>query len=182
MWWSLGVQSVAIGNGGTVRLGKILVVGPGEAGKSTLIRALSATAMNLAVRGRTVGMDHAMLWRGEHGLSLVGVPGQERFQAVREVLAEGARAVIWVHRLGRPVDHGTTTLVHHLSRKGVPFLVVENDDGEVHGPNGWRAANGLAAPVAVLRGNPVTSISFVDSVSAVLWTLVGPDSKMSRGG
>ena len=61
-----------------MKAAKVLVVGAGEAGKSTLIRALAPNAMNLAVRGRTIAMDHAMLEYDDCRLSIVGVPGQQR--------------------------------------------------------------------------------------------------------
>ena len=57
---------------------KLIVVGPGEAGKSTLIARLVDGAVNLAVGGRTVAMDHGMLRRAGARLSLVGVPGTDR--------------------------------------------------------------------------------------------------------
>ncbi|MCP4902225.1 MAG: hypothetical protein GY906_35105 [bacterium] len=53
-----------------MRMGKALVVGAAEAGKSTLIKAISPTAMNLAVNGRTVAMDHATLERSSRRLSV----------------------------------------------------------------------------------------------------------------
>ena len=62
-----------------MRRGKVLVVGAAEAGKSTLIKSLSPGAINLEVNGRTVAMDHGMLRRAGSSLSLVGVPGQQRF-------------------------------------------------------------------------------------------------------
>ncbi len=136
-----------------VRRGKILVVGAGEAGKSTLIKALVPGAMNLEVDGRTVAMDHAVLTRGPDVLSLVGVPGQERFAPVRQVLATGAVCAIWVHRAGRPVDASTAELVSGIAGRGVPYVVfVNRDDGRID-EDGWRGPAGLAPPEAVFIGN-----------------------------
>ncbi len=130
---------------------KILVAGAGEAGKSTLIQALVPNAMNLSVRGRTIAMDHAMLRCNGYRLSIVGVPGQERFGAVREVLAEGARGVIWVHRSGFSTDTETSLLVRDLLTANVPYLVLVNHFGLVCHPHGWSCPDGLPSPEAIVE-------------------------------
>ena len=126
-----------------MQLGKVLVVGAGEAGKSTLIACLSPTAVNLEVEGRTVAMDHATLTRNGARLSLVGVPGQGRFEVVREALAVGARLALWVHRAGEPADVASARLVGNLAALGVPYLVIVNHHaGVVAGARDWRAPRG----------------------------------------
>jgi len=136
-----------------MRVGKVLVIGAGEAGKSTLIQALSDDAMNLEVGGRTVAMDHATLVDGDRRLSLVGVPGQKRFDVVRSVLAEGARGAVWVHRAGDPIDPQTTDLVLQLGGKTVPYIVyVNHSDGAE--PNGsWNCPEGCGQPRTIIEGN-----------------------------
>jgi signal recognition particle receptor subunit beta len=134
-----------------VRVAKVLVAGAGEAGKSTLIQALVPDAMNLAVRGRTIAMDHAMMQCNGCRLSIVGVPGQHRFGAVREILAEGARGIIWVHRSGYSTDTETTCLVRDLSNNDVPYLVLVNHVGLVCRPHGWACPEGLPAPTKIIE-------------------------------
>jgi hypothetical protein len=148
----------------------VLVVGAAEAGKSTLIRALSPTAVNLAVNGRTVAMDHASLIRGERVLSLVGVPGQPRFQAVREVLAAGARCAVWVHRAGTPRDPATVGLVASLSQRGVPYLVLVNRwAGEGGEADGWSPAPAQAPPHAVLSCDLSSPGGDLDRLVGLIW-------------
>ncbi len=118
-----------------MRIGKVLVVGAAEAGKSTLIKAISPTAMNLAVNGRTVAMDHATLERSGRRLSVVGVPGHRRFRVVREALAADAGAAIWVHRAGQPVDLETAGLATNLGE--VPYVVFINHHRDTHTADGW---------------------------------------------
>jgi small GTP-binding protein len=134
-----------------VRAAKVLVAGAGEAGKSTLIQALAPDAMNLAVRGRTIAMDHAMLQCDGYRLSIVGVPGQQRFGAVREVLAERAQGVIWVHRSGFSTDTETTCLVRDLCNENVPYLVLVNHVGLVCRPHGWSRPEGLSPPTTIVE-------------------------------
>jgi len=134
-----------------VRAAKVLVAGAGEAGKSTLIRALVPDAMNLAFRGRTIAMDHAMMEYDGCRLSIVGVPGQQRFGAVREILAEGAQGVIWVHRSGFSTDTETTDLVRDLSSENVPYLVLVNHVGLFCRPHGWSCPEGLPSPTTIVE-------------------------------
>lgn|GEM_PF-726163 len=135
-----------------MRLGKVLVVGAAEAGKSTLIRALCPEAVNLEVNGRTVAMDHATLSRDGQVLSLVGVPGQPRFEPVREALAVGTRCTVWVHRAGTPSDPLTTSLVARLVDRQVPYFVYVNQHRSSTA-TGWPAPAGLPPPEAVLEGD-----------------------------
>jgi len=134
-----------------VRAAKVLVVGAGEAGKSTLIRALAPDAMNLAFRGRTIAMDHAVMEYNGFRLSIVGVPGQQRFGAVREILAEGARGIVWVHRSGFSTDSETTCLVREVSGNDVPYLVLVNHFGLVCRPHGWTQPDNLPSPTAIIE-------------------------------
>jgi small GTP-binding protein len=155
-----------------VKRGKVLVVGAGEAGKSTLIKALVPGAMNLEVDGRTVAMDHAVLARGQDTVSLVGVPGQERFAPVRQVLATGAVCAIWVHRAGQPVDASTIELVSGIADRGVPYVVfVNRDDGRCD-EDGWRAPMGFAAPEAVVVGNILDPGTSLDDLQRIVWASV----------
>ena len=134
-----------------MKAAKILVAGAGEAGKSTLIQALVPDAMNLAVRGRTIAMDHATMQCNGWRLSIVGVPGQERFGAVREVLAEGARGIVWVHRSGFSTDPETTLLVQDLSTRKIPYLVLVNHFGLVSRPHGWSCPDGVPPPTKIIE-------------------------------
>jgi hypothetical protein len=128
-------------------LGKVVVVGSAEAGKSTLVGALCQRPLNLEVRGRTVALDHGMMRRGALALSLVGVPGQERFAGVREALVKNALGAIWVHPAGELPHPATCKLLANLA---VPYVVCRNRRaGEAVRP--WRTPAVLAPPQAVVE-------------------------------
>ena len=129
--------------------GKVIVIGAGEAGKSTLIAALCHRALNLEVDGRTVAMDHGALNDDEVTLSLIGVPGQPRFREIRQALATGARSAVWVHRVGQPIDSETLDL---LGECGVPYLVILNHEASPATAT-WRQPDCLPAPEAILSAN-----------------------------
>lgn len=160
---------------------KVLVLGAGEAGKSTLIRALCPQAMNLEVRGRTVAMDHATLVAHGQRLALIGVPGQQRFAPVREALAAGTAAAVWVHRAGSGVDPESAELVAQIAGKGVPYLVVVNFHGSPQGDDGWSQPASCPVPHAVVAGDLLSSRAFVGRVERVLWEMVGGVLRNQKG-
>ena len=151
---------------------KVVVVGRGEAGKSTLIRALTGDSMNLAVRGRTVAMDHGLLVRGEDALALVGLPGQARFAPVREVLVTGAQGVLWVHPAGEPCDRPTVALLNGDSLRDVPYIVFVNErEADLAGapPEFPRE---LRPPKAILSGNLARPGALLHELQKVTWQLL----------
>lgn len=156
---------------------KVIVVGPGEAGKSTLISRLVAGAVNLAVSGRTVAMDHGMLRRLDARISLVGVPGQSRFAAVRDALAVGAVGAIWVHPAGEPADRETMTLLRSRPGGHLPYLVYVNWRAGAGAPPRFETPEGLAPPQAVLVGNLLQSA--LDDLVEAVWEVA--DSAFAGG-
>lgn len=165
-----------------MRAAKVLVAGAGEAGKSTLIQALVPGAMNLAVQGRTIAMDHAMLEYNGCRLSIVGVPGQERFGDVRTVLAEGARGVVWVHRGGWAIDSETVSLIRALTNQDVPYLVVVNHVAGESGPHGWTRPSGLPSPTMIINcdlKSPGDALSVLREAMQIL--IGGPATFAGKG-
>jgi len=127
--------------------------------------------MNLSVRGRTIAMDHATLQHDGWRMSIVGVPGQQRFGAVREILAAGAKGVIWVHRSGFCTDPETGVLVRDLSNEDVPYLVVVNHVGLVCRPHGWSRPEDLPSPTTIIECDlekPGNSLSILREEMRVL--------------
>ncbi len=154
--------------GGIPARNKVVVIGAGEAGKSTLISALCPGSINLEVRGRTVAMDHGMLRRGETYLSIVGVPGQARFAGVREALFTGAAAAVWVHAAGTEADGPTAEL---LLPAALPYLVYVNLLGRASGA--WPATPaGLPPPRAVIVGDLIDPVrAELEVLETEIWRL-----------
>jgi signal recognition particle receptor subunit beta len=162
------------------RVGKVVVLGPAEAGKSTLIQALTRSPMNLAVRGRTVSMDHGMLERDGVSLSIVGVPGQERFAPVRASLLEGACAAVWVHPAGTLLDQTTATTVTELAARGIPHVVFVNERRGSTDGDGWHPDAHLPIPREVIRGDALRSRDAARILKEALWNLVLADMRGHR--
>lgn len=109
-----------------MRAVKVVVLGPGEAGKSTLIARLCPDAINLHAGGRTVALDHGTLKTDGVCLHFFGVPGQERFAEVQETLLRGAHLGVVVVAAGQQIDLLTRRWSERLAAAGVPLLLVVN--------------------------------------------------------
>ncbi len=153
-----------------MRRAKVVVVGRGEAGKSTLIRKLAPRSLNLEVGGRTVALDHGMLVRDSGRISLVGVPGQDRFAAVREALVAGARAAVWVHPQGEEPDPGTAALLAGSHPGALPYIVYVNQRRE-GAPVPFRTPSIVPEPRHVLFGNLSSTEDNLEQLESLLWRL-----------
>lgn len=150
----------------------IVILGPAEAGKSTLIRLLGDGAVNLEHRGRTVGMDHAMLRDGDREAMLLGVPGQERFSAVREILTGMSSAAVWVRPPSGEADTLTAELLASIARP-LPYLVFVNQRDGGRGPGDLAPAPApVDPPRDVVVGNLLGDPSARERLRNAMWRLV----------
>ena len=121
---------------------KIVVAGPFSAGKTTLIKTISDTAIvgteraitdssgtnekNGAKKETTVAMDFGRINLGpDLALSLFGTPGQKRFDVMWEVLSEGMLGFVLLIDASLPgsLADAATILETFLSYADVPFVV-----------------------------------------------------------
>lgn len=91
---------------GTMQIRKVLVAGSVGVGKTTAVRAASVApiltteaaptdAIKLQKNSTTVAMDFSVIWLDDTlKVHLYGTPGQERFDFMWDVLAEGTAGVI----------------------------------------------------------------------------------------
>ncbi len=117
---------------------KLVVTGPVNAGKTTLIRSLSDVPVvctnEIASDGvsdlkeqTTVAMDHGICYPTEDlALHLYGTPGQRRFDFMWEILAEGADGIVFVvdGSDARSLEELKYIYEHYSARVKIPFLVV----------------------------------------------------------
>ncbi len=172
---------------------KIVITGAYAAGKTQFIRSVSevevidteAIVTNLEEKmiktHTTVGLDYGILTiDSEHKLFLFGTPGQERFDFMWEVLAEGCLGYIVLMDSCRPAHFVETAhLVQRFaSITSAPFVVAANkqDDPSSLPPSYIRRRLGipLSIPVvpciasdpASVRDVLLTLLERVDMVSA----------------
>lgn len=131
--------------GGRPRTLKVVVTGPFDAGKSTFIRTISETTVlsteravsdveRLGSGSTTVAMDFGRLTLpGDLALYLFGTPGQERFEFMWDILAEGMLGfVLLVDAPALEVDGGREAArihAHFSDRADVPYVVMVNKGG-----------------------------------------------------
>ena len=129
---------------------KILISGPVSAGKTTFISTLSETPVintderatdEVAARKThtTVALDFGELHLAETLIYLYGTPGQERFDFMWEILAEGALGYLILVPGDDPAALPQARRIMEVlaSRLDVPFLVgvSKQDKAPVWGPD-----------------------------------------------
>lgn len=150
-----------------LRTVKVVVTGPFDAGKTTFIETISeisvisterdVTDRTRTARGRTtVAMDFGRITLApELALYLFGTPGQERFDFMWEILAEGMLGFILMVDAARPasVDEAARVLKFFTEIAHVPFVVAVNKvDGDPEQTlDGIRTRLGVPEDVAVVR-------------------------------
>jgi len=124
---------------------KIVVTGPFDAGKTTLIRTISEIAVvsterdvssyDRGVEGRrhsgrtTVAMDFGRVaLTDDLALHLFGTPGQERFEFMWDILAEGMLGFVLVVDASRPetIADARDQHLHFRGLAEVPLVVAVN--------------------------------------------------------
>lgn len=133
---------------GERRTVKILIGGPFGAGKTTMIRTISeitvvSTERDVSDHTRsikpqtTVAMDFGRITVGRNlALYLFGTPGQERFDFMWEILAEGMLGFVLLVDLQREesLEEGARILRLFLDVAETPFIVAANKiNGEWQG-------------------------------------------------
>jgi len=79
-----------------VYLPKVLVTGPFNAGKTSLIHSSSIKAVSVDRLGTTIALDHGHVKYGDFSVDLFGTPGQQRFDPILKLLGGDALGVIVV--------------------------------------------------------------------------------------
>ncbi len=79
-----------------VYLPKIVVLGPYNAGKTTLVHALAEDAVSVERMGTTVALDHGSLDYKGFYMELFGTPGQPQFDPIIDTMLDGAVGFILV--------------------------------------------------------------------------------------
>ncbi len=115
---------------------KIVVCGPHQAGKSSIIRALDPNAMCVEAVDKkniktTVAMDHGH-WTTEHGVlvNLFGTPGLMRFSIIRDILLQGADGILFVFDAINPEKDDNAISILNQVRANIdntiPIIFVAN--------------------------------------------------------
>lgn len=119
------------------RVVKLVVAGPVNAGKSTLIRSSSDVPVLCTneiasddvaelKEHTTVAMDHGVFYPQPHiEIHLYGTPGQRRFDFMWEILAVGADGIVFLVDGSDPASIDEISYIHDyfLRQSALPFVV-----------------------------------------------------------
>ncbi len=117
---------VAMG-GVHVYMPKILVTGPHNAGKSSLVEALSTKSISVDRLGTTIALDHGKTCYNGFMAELFGTPGQERFDPIIKLLSGEALGVLLIIDSTQPETFTRAKDIISMTKaKGLPYVVVAN--------------------------------------------------------
>jgi small GTP-binding protein len=113
--------------GVTLYVPKILITGPYNAGKSTLVKQLSETAVSVDRLGTTIALDHGYVEKKGFACNLFGTPGQERFDWIMEVLSRDVWGVILIVDSTQPETFPRALeMLEKVKEEYIPFIVFAN--------------------------------------------------------
>jgi uncharacterized protein len=167
------------------RSAKLVVTGPFDAGKTTFIRTISqmtvlsterdvSTGASTPDSRTTVAMDFGRITvDSDLALHLYGTPGQQRFEFMWDILAEGMLGFVLIADAARPESLAEARRIrqHFVDIADVPSVVVINKaDGQDPGTllEETRTGLGLPSRVPIL----VADVRERDDVKAALLTFL----------
>jgi len=112
--------------GVTVYFPRILVTGPFNAGKSTVVRSLAERAISIDRMGTTVAFDYGNVNLSGIEAEIFGTPGQERFEFIFKIFAREVSGVLLVVDATRPEDFDRAKHMLELIGARIPFVVLAN--------------------------------------------------------
>ncbi len=112
--------------GVTVYFPRIMVTGPFNAGKSTVVRALCEKSISVDRMGTTVAFDYGNVNITGIEAEVFGTPGQERFEFIFQIFAREVSGVLLVVDATRPEDFERAKHMLALIGPRIPYVVLAN--------------------------------------------------------
>ena len=132
--------------GVTVYFPKILVTGPFNAGKSTVVRSLSKRSISVDRMGTTVAFDYGNVNVMGIEAEVFGTPGQERFEFIFKIFAREVSGILLVVDASRPEDFDRAKHMLELVGPRIPFVVLANKSDLPGALPPAEIARGMALP------------------------------------
>ncbi len=139
--------------GVTVYFPRILVTGPFNAGKSTVVRTLCEKSISIDRMGTTVAFDYGSVNITGIEAEVFGTPGQERFEFIFQIFAREVSGVLLVVDATRPEDFERARHMLELIGPRIPYVVLGNKS-DLPGALGPET---IARKMDLPEGTPVVS-------------------------
>jgi len=110
----------------TVYFPRILVTGPFNAGKSTVVRALSEKSISIDRMGTTVAFDYGNVNITGIEAEIFGTPGQERFEFIFKIFAREVSGILLVVDASHPDELPRARQMLDLVGPRIPYVILAN--------------------------------------------------------
>ncbi len=139
--------------GVTVYFPRIMVTGPFNAGKSTVVRSLCEKSISIDRMGTTVAFDYGSVNITGIEAEIFGTPGQERFEFIFKIFAREVSGVLLVVDASRPEDFDRARHMLELIGPHIPYVVLANKSDLP----GALSPDAIARKMDLPEGTPVVS-------------------------
>jgi len=136
----------------TVYFPRILVTGPFNAGKSTVVKSLSDRAVSIDRMGTTVAFDYGNVNVTGIEAEIFGTPGQERFEFIFKIFAREVSGVLLVVDATHPDEFARARQMLELVGSRIPYVILANksDLAGALGPADIAQRMGLSDDVPII--------------------------------
>lgn len=159
----------------TVYFPRILVTGPFNAGKSTVVRSLSGSSVSVDRLGTTVAFDYGRVDLLGLEAELVGTPGQERFEFIFKIFAREVNGILLVVDATRPDDFPRARQMVDLAGSDLPYVVLANkaDLPGALSPTAIRNAMNLPESIPVVESVATESRGVREALEILAEIMIG---------
>ncbi len=110
----------------TVYFPRILVTGPFNAGKATVVKALAEKSISIDRMGTTVAFDYGNVNITGIEAEIFGTPGQERFEFIFKIFAREVSGVLLVVDASHPEELARARQMLDLVGPRIPYVILAN--------------------------------------------------------